>query len=149
MNKRKSPAGKPTNDLVLSAMTGDNAALFPQILKLYVPEGGRVADVTYGRGVFWKNIPEKTYNIWRLDINEGVDCRKLPYLDCGFDALILDPPYMHSPGGSATGGIKISRATTVTTLRNLPPNITRLCWNCILPPPKKPIEFSKGMVYSS
>lgn len=37
-------------DFVLTATTGTNADLLPKIFRLYVPEGSRVADVTYGKG---------------------------------------------------------------------------------------------------
>jgi len=115
--KRKSPAGKATNDLILSAHVGNNTDLFPRILKLYVPEGSKVADVTYGRGVFWRNMPEEAYELHASDIMVettlgdryngvlyGVDCRALPYKDGEFDAVVMDPPYMHTPGGHAHRG---------------------------------------------
>jgi hypothetical protein len=47
--KRKSPAGVATNDLVFSGHVGPNDEVFPQVLRLYVPEGSTVADVTYGK----------------------------------------------------------------------------------------------------
>lgn len=99
--KRKSPAGIATNDLVVSAHQGVNADVFPHVLELYVPRGSRVADVTYGRGAFWKQIDPKAYHIVASDLTTGVDCRKLPYSDGSFDCVVLDPPYMHTPGGTA------------------------------------------------
>ena len=35
------------------------------------------------------------------DIQTGTDCRDLPYDDGEIDCVVLDPPYMHTPGGSA------------------------------------------------
>ncbi|HYU25362.1 MAG TPA: DNA methyltransferase [Thermoanaerobaculia bacterium] len=102
--KRKSPDGKPTNDLVFSATQGLNSDLFPQILSLYVPSGSVVADVTYGRGSFWKNVPRGAYKLLRSDIQDGVDCRALPYQSSSLDCVVLDPPYMHTPGGTAHVG---------------------------------------------
>lgn len=99
--KRKSPRGSPTNQLVFSAYSGSNDDLFPRILGLYVAPGSRVADVTYGRGVFWKRVPRDLYDLHRSDIRTGVDCRQLPYEDASFDCVVLDPPYMHTPGGTA------------------------------------------------
>ena len=96
--------GQPTNDLVFSAYAGTNAEVFPRILDLYVPPGSAVADVTYGRGAFWKNVPEDRYRLRPTDIECGVDCRELPYDDGTIDCVVLDPPYMHSPGGSAHTG---------------------------------------------
>jgi ubiquinone/menaquinone biosynthesis C-methylase UbiE len=140
--KRKSPAGVATNDLVFSGHVGTNDEVFPQVLRLYVPEGSTVADVTYGKGVFWKNVRPDTYRVWRSDLSSGrkrngtdqavpslpptpslfividadllppqadpekavdfqADCRSLPYRTNTLDAVIFDPPYMHTPGGTA------------------------------------------------
>jgi len=99
--KRKSPAGVATNDLVHSAYAGTNDEIFPQILSLYVPLGSTVADVTYGKGVFWRRVPEGAYNVVATDLATGVDCRCLPYGDASIDCVVLDPPYMHTPGGTA------------------------------------------------
>ena len=93
--------GSPTNELVFSAHVGGNETVFPQILSLYVPRSSVIADVTYGEGVFWRNIPEGQYSVLGTDIQTGVDCRDLPYEDGEIDCVVLDPPYMHSPGGTA------------------------------------------------
>lgn len=99
--QRKSPAGVSTNRLIFSAMQGTNDEIFPAILKLYVPVGGRVADVTFGRGVFWRNVPKHHYQVLATDVRTGLDCRSLPYEDESVDAVVFDPPYMHTPGGTA------------------------------------------------
>jgi transcriptional regulator with XRE-family HTH domain len=103
-SKRKSPDGVSTNDLVFSAHSGANDGLFPQILSLYVTPGSVVADVTYGKGVFWKNVPEGLYQLKASDLAQGIDCRSLPYEGETIDCLVLDPPYMHTPGGTAHVG---------------------------------------------
>ena len=100
-NKRKSPAGEATNDLVCSAYVGTNDEVFPYALSLYVPPGSRVADVTYGKGVFWKRVPKDAYELAATDLSNAVDCRNLPYDDASFDCIVFDPPYMHTPGGTA------------------------------------------------
>jgi hypothetical protein len=100
-SKRKSPAGIATNRLVLSAHQGSNDQLFPQILGLYVALGSKVADVTFGKGVFWKQVPKGAYQVLATDLSSGVDCRQLPYADGGLDCVVFDPPYMHTPGGTA------------------------------------------------
>ena len=103
--KRKSPAGIATNDLILSAHLGTNEKLFPSILELYLTQGACIAVVTYGRGVFCRNVEKNKYKLLKSDIvmNE-VDCRKLPYSECSLDCVVLDPPYMHTPGGTAHVG---------------------------------------------
>ena len=91
---RKSPDGKATTDLVLSAHVGGNADVFPYILELHVDEGSKIADVTYGKGVFWRKIDMSKYDLILTDIEQGVDCRALPYQDETFDVVVFDPPYM-------------------------------------------------------
>jgi len=93
----------PSGDAVLSSHVGYNATIFPQILSLHISDGAKIADVTYGKGVFWEEIPNERYKVYRTDINpaksvdspdgEGVDCRDLPYENDSFDAVVLDPPY--------------------------------------------------------
>jgi len=99
--KRKSPGGEPTNDLIFSSYIGTNDEVFPFVLSLYVKPGSTVADVTYGKGVFWRKVPKDVYNLLPSDLAEGVDCRQLPYENSSIDCVVFDPPYMHTPGGTA------------------------------------------------
>lgn len=87
---------------------GDNAELFAQILDLHVPQGARVADVTFGYGAFWKRVEPGRFELIASDLalpadlsrqlwvsyRDGVDCRNLPDEAETFDAVVLDPPYM-------------------------------------------------------
>ena len=102
--RRQVVNGEPTNDLVFSAYVDGNTDVFPRILNLYVPPGRTVADVTFGRGVFWRNVPLDLYVLLPTDIKDGVDCRTLTYEDNSIDCVVLDPPYMHTPGGTAHTG---------------------------------------------
>ena len=99
--KRVARNGGPTNNLVFSAFVEGNDRAFPHILGLYVKDGSIVADVTYGKGVFWRHVPQDQYDLRPTDILDGIDCRDLPYRDGEIDCVVLDPPYMHSPGGTA------------------------------------------------
>ncbi len=92
-NKRVQ-GGITTSNVVVSAHVGGNAEVFPHILALHVPEGSTVADVTWGKGVFWQNVPSGRYILKASDISIGVDCRALPYADGSIDCVVLDPPYM-------------------------------------------------------
>jgi DNA methylase len=100
-SKRKSPDGEATNDLVFSAYQEGNETVFPEILKLYVERGSRIADVTYGKGVFWRNVETGAYDVEATDLSTGVDACDLPYEDGTIDCVVFDPPYMHTPGGTA------------------------------------------------
>lgn len=99
--KRRSPNGRPTNDLIFSAYPGTNDEVFPYVLSLYVEPSSTVADVTYGKGVFWRKVPEGAYKLLATDLADGVDCRNLSYEDSSIDCVVFDPPYMHTPGGTA------------------------------------------------
>jgi len=93
-SKKRTQGGITTSDLVMSAYVDGNENIFPHILELHVPKGSKVADVTWGRGVFWKKIPEDNYEVVGTDISMGIDCRDLPYEDESLDCVVLDPPYM-------------------------------------------------------
>jgi hypothetical protein len=92
-NKRKQ-GGNPSTDLVFSAYTCNNAEIFPQILSLHVPDGATICDVTYGNGVFWRNVDLKNYKLIPSDIANGIDSRNLPYDSNSIDCIVFDPPYM-------------------------------------------------------
>jgi len=105
---RKHPRGVATADLVFSAHVGTNADVFPAILKLHVTSGAKIADVTYGKGVFWKKVCTEEYDILPSDIATGIDCRDLPYEDASLDAVVFDPPYMEGffrQGASTKAGV--------------------------------------------
>src|SRR5271156_2876375 len=91
--KRKAPNGVATSDVILSAHVAGNADVFPQLLKLHVAKGSVVADVTWGKGVFWKNVPKDHYAVHPTDLETGVDCRALPYDSGSHDCVVLDPPH--------------------------------------------------------
>ncbi len=91
---RRVQGGVATTRLVLSSHTGGSADLFPSILALHVAPDSTVADVTYGKGVFWRQVPRDRYRLLATDLKSGVDCRALPYDGGSIDCLVLDPPYM-------------------------------------------------------
>jgi ParB family chromosome partitioning protein len=94
------PEELTTDDLIVSAHQARNDTVFPKVLDLHVEPGARVADVTYGKGVFWKQIPNTAFDLHATDLDpeksptgESIDCRDLPYDDNEFDVVVLDPPY--------------------------------------------------------
>ena len=66
--------------------------MFATILGVWALPGARILDVTYGKGVFWREVPD-IYRVVTSDISTGVDLRALPYSDGCADLLVLDPPY--------------------------------------------------------
>ena len=119
VRKKRVAGGKPTTDLVFSAYAGDNSIIFPKILDLHVPKDSLIADVTYGKGVFWKSVPSGRYRVLGSDISlkkglrvpdfiklsDKVDCRSLPYDDGSLNCVVLDPPYMEGLYRSSEGNL--------------------------------------------
>jgi hypothetical protein len=94
MKAKRRQSGETTSDVIMSSHMTDNSEVFPHILDLFVAPGSRIADVTYGTGVFWRRVDTSQYDFLPSDLKTGVDCRELPYDDASLDALVFDPPYM-------------------------------------------------------
>ena len=79
---------------MFSAHIGDNDKCFAQLMAAHVPDGATVADVTYGRGNFWKCVPQREIRLVKASrLADGVDCRNLPHTATQtIDAVVLDPP---------------------------------------------------------
>jgi hypothetical protein len=58
-----------------------------------------VADITYGRGVFWQRVNLAEHRFHKSDKitcpGSPHDFRRLPYPDGRFDVVVFDPPYAH------------------------------------------------------
>jgi len=89
---------------VTTVTFGTNEQLIADVASLYLADGDVVADVTYSTGRFWKKTDISRYRFLASDLmpeRPGVlaaDFRGLPYLAGSVDALVFDPPYIHSPG---------------------------------------------------
>jgi hypothetical protein len=94
--KRRVQSGLATSQVIQSAHVGGNEEVFPSVLALHVPKGSVIADITYGKGIFWKKVPVDDYTLYATDIKTGVDCRELPYANNEIDCVVFDPPYMES-----------------------------------------------------
>lgn len=113
--------GVATTDLVLSSMVGTNADLFPEVLKLHVLDGWKVADVTCGKGVFWRKVDTSKYTFLPTDLKNGIDCRALPYEPSSIDCVVFDPPYMEGSSRNTayqTGQSQFSDYYGLTTIKN-------------------------------
>lgn len=93
-SKKRIQIPSSSTDLILSSHIADNSQVFPKILDLYVEKGAKITDVTFGKGVFWKNVDISQYDFYPSDLKTGIDARNLPHEDNFFDACVLDPPYM-------------------------------------------------------
>ena len=140
--KRVVRNGAPTTDLVLSACMEGNEIVFPEILELYVKPGSVIADVTYGKGVFWRNVRVDKYDLRATDIQNGIDCRDLPYVDQAIDCVVLDPPICTHRAEQRINRIRRSNRITETTDRAIRPTAgtMRPCLISTVTPGGKHIE---------
>lgn len=86
---------------IYTVVEGINADLFKIVSDFYIKDGSKIADVTYGKGVFWRKIDVDRVELLKTDlitVDPPVDFRNLPYEDASIDHVVFDPPYMHTPG---------------------------------------------------
>ena len=92
-----------TEILALDPARTDNAKLMADCDTLgYL--GGTVADVTYGKGRFWKIIPAPAFMCFDIDpatFCSTADFRDLPLTSGTIDTVVFDPPYKLN--GTSTG----------------------------------------------
>lgn len=86
----------------LSTITCRSADAVKQILDMYLPDGGLIADVTWGKGAFWKDYNSEKYQVIGSDLvtekDVIADFTRLPYRASIFDAVFLDPPWGNQGG---------------------------------------------------
>jgi len=82
-----------TTETIHTVHIGDNSGLIKKVVELYFIPGEKIADVTFGKGVFWKEIDKTEYQIVGSDIKTGIDFKKLPYENKSFNHSVIDPPY--------------------------------------------------------
>jgi DNA modification methylase len=77
--------------------------------QLYIKPGSIVADVTWGKGAFWRKTRTSSFTLLGSDIDPGfggaaagADFRNLPYAAESIDVVVLDPPYIAWPGKHIT-----------------------------------------------
>lgn len=103
---------------VTTVIDGKNHDLVATAASLYLAPGDAVADVTYSSGRFWKRTDLSQYRFLASDLMPmrpdvlAADFRALPYRDDSVDALVFDPPYIHSPGKGMLKDRYNGRATT-------------------------------------
>jgi hypothetical protein len=74
--------------------------MMADVARLYIRDGAIVADVTYGRGMFWTKTDHRRFTLLSSDLmtraQVRADFRRLPYPDESVDVVVLDPPYVHN-----------------------------------------------------
>jgi hypothetical protein len=101
--QRPGPKRRPAEPVRTVATS--NAALIAAAARLYITDGATVADVTYGRGTFWRRTDLTRFRLLASDLHPHhdrpcvqADFRHLPYAAGTIDTVVLDPPYLHSGG---------------------------------------------------
>ena len=84
---------KLLNEPIYTVYVGKNSTLIKNASDLYFKKGDKIADVTYGKGVFWKDIKKDKFEVVGTDLMDGIDFRHLPYENNSFDHSVIDPPY--------------------------------------------------------
>lgn len=81
-------------------IVGNSADVIRQMSYLYFPKGAKIADLTYGQGVFAKGVDRELYEYHSSDLHKGgengdcfYDFCDLPYADNSFDVVFFDPPW--------------------------------------------------------
>ena len=109
MTREVAARGRATNP-VRALVEGNNADLIAEVVRQYALLGVRIADVTYGKGVFWRKVDLTDYSFLPSDVLPNgaadrpvlqADFRRLPYADASFDVVVLDPPYSHHSKNTA------------------------------------------------
>jgi hypothetical protein len=84
---------------VFTCITGKNDELIANAAQLYIHNGDRVLDVTYGKGVFWKRIDRTKIDLVTNALVTTADShcgfRSLAFANASFDHTVFDPPYVH------------------------------------------------------
>lgn len=102
---------------VVASYVGNNTDVMAHILRIYFRKPSRIADVTYGKGSFWRRqVAERVVQVVQIhesrtvavvtgrhvvyasDLATGTDARNLPYNDGQLDAVINDFPYAGTGG---------------------------------------------------
>jgi hypothetical protein len=99
-------AGVPP-EVITSCVMGTSADLMVSVAALYFRRGLRIADVTYGRGVFWQKLDMTQYEFFPSDLEtwrefpfvKNCDCRNLSYEDGSMDVVAYDPPWSRWASG--------------------------------------------------
>lgn len=102
LSKQRPHNGEP----IVSAHTGNNADLFADVARLYIPDGALVLDCTWGKGTFWKKVDTSRFYLFGSDVAlpegqapqgatliDGVDYWELRDSFAMMDVVVFDPPY--------------------------------------------------------
>ena len=90
---------------IIKSISFNQQEIINNIIELHIPLKIIEVDVTFGRGLFYKNdkvkLPPFRYDIEpRTPGIVKCDCRNLPLKDSSINSLIMDPPFLATTGKS-------------------------------------------------
>lgn len=93
------------NQEIVKSINYSQTDILKDIIRLYIPTGRIDADVTYSKGVFYKdgNIKKPRYRFDIFPQDERTvyaDCRDLPLKSNSINSMIFDPPFLATSGKS-------------------------------------------------
>ena len=95
-----------------SVVQGDSSQCIKPIFQLHFPDAATVADLTWGKGRFWKWLGADGPRVVGFDIEPMIgaqvqaDYRFVPVATQSVDVAIFDPPFIFSPGIAGIVGAK-------------------------------------------
>ena len=95
------------NKNIIKTISYSQDEILSWIMKLYVPDRFD-CDPTYGKGNFYKKIPEPLFKIDLNPQNEKIrkgDSRALSFSDDSLDSIIFDPPFTGGSWNKGKAGI--------------------------------------------
>jgi len=101
---------------IFTSYQSNNDLLLAKVATLYFRDGDKIADVTYGKGVFWRQIDTSTFHFFPSDLltcpDAPYDFTALPYEASTFNVVVFDPPYVHNPGSMLVNDNYKNKETT-------------------------------------
>ena len=107
-------------DNLVKSVSDNQDEILKGILKLYIKKGRFDCDLTFSKGVFYKNIPKPQYifdkyplsNVQSLDVAFKLE-------DGSFDSIVLDLPFLVKDGKGADTSIVCQRFNHYRTIEEL------------------------------
>ena len=113
--------GKLTNANIIRSVYDNQDDLLRGLMSLYCPDGFDL-DVTYSKGVFYKNIPEPKIKMDLFPQTSDTikaDSTKLPLKKESINSMVFDPPFVAASQNKGKPGIIKTRFGYFKTTYNL------------------------------
>lgn len=104
--------------MIITTTSSDQFHILNSIMKLHNGSRAFELDVTYGKGGFYKYLPEPQLKLDVMPVGNVVaDVRALPLQDASVGSVVFDPPFIHAHGKDSIIGNRFSSYKTQRLLR--------------------------------